>query len=149
MLSAMSRYLVSFALMVISVVSHAELVDCVHCQGVFETDIEGAKEFGIIVKVESLNSTPISRVEISEHSLFQCSVGNIDLSVGEANPELGPEVVASYESISGFRGATIKNRLMAGARIDLVMDCSRTALANHWSKDARETILSIFLNPRR
>lgn len=145
----MSKYLVSFALMVISVVSHAVLVDCVNCEGVFETDIEGAKEFGINVKVESLNSPPISRVEISEHSRFQCGVGNIALSVGEENTELGPDVIASYESISSFRGATIKNRLMAGARLDLVMDCSGTALANHWSKDARKTILSIFLDPRR
>ena len=84
----MSKYLVSFALMAISVVSDAVLVDCMHCQGVFETGIEGAKEFGVIVKVEPMNSPPVSRVEISEHSRFQCSVGNIDLSVGEANPEL-------------------------------------------------------------
>ncbi|WP_374964430.1 hypothetical protein [Spongiibacter tropicus] len=145
----MSKYLVSFALMVISVVSHAALVDCVRCQGVFETDIEGAKEFGIIVKVESLGSPPVSRVEISEHSLFKCGVGKIDLSVGAANPEVGPDVVANYESISSFQGATIKSRLMAGARLDLVMDCSGTALANHWRKEARETVLSIFLNPHR
>jgi hypothetical protein len=145
----MSKYLTFFALMASTLISQATLVDCVHCQDVLETDIEGAKEFGIVVRVESLSSPPISRVEISERSSFLCRVGKVDLSAGEANPEAEPDVVANYRSIPSFQGATINNRLMAGARLDLVIDCSGTALANRWSKDARETILSIFLGPRR
>ncbi|MFT7293013.1 MAG: hypothetical protein ACI87Q_000859 [Pseudohongiellaceae bacterium] len=85
------------------------MVDCVkHCQEVFETDIDGAKEFGIVVKVESLNSPPISRVEISELNSFVCRIGRLNLSVGEATSEVGPEVVSSYSSISSLMELRLK-----------------------------------------
>ncbi len=142
----MNNFLILCILLTISIFSEARTVDCGKpCKEVFEVDIKGAADFGIIVVKDTLSSPPITRIEISDRNKYVCSTGWLEVSIGHSDNSNGPEVITGYKEVAHFSSITINNDLVKGSRLFLGVDCIGTKKEEHWKKGAQNTVLSISL----